>query len=103
MQQSENNNADFYKHDKYPDEIWLNKEYLVQLNLTGNCPMSCDFCYIKKTYSNVYLSLKNIKNLWRNLRIYNNIGENINIDRSVLLNLIENLGRLEQEISSIKE
>ena len=36
----------FYKENKEKEDFWLNKEYLVQLNLTGDCPLNCEFCYI---------------------------------------------------------
>ena len=63
-------NINFYKHDIAPDNTWLNKEYLIQLNLTGKCPRNCDFCYMKK-YKNSFLSSSKIKKLWENLRKYN--------------------------------
>jgi len=61
--------AHFYKHDLEPDKIWINKEYLIQLNLTGKCPYNCDFCYMK-CHRNNFLSLAQIKKLWNNLRKY---------------------------------
>jgi len=57
----------FYKEDMDKNSLWLNKEYLVQLNLTGACPRKCDFCYIS-LYKNTYLSLEKTKKLWKNLR-----------------------------------
>jgi len=59
----------FYKEDHNKEDIWLNKEYLVQLNLTGDCPLNCEFCYMTP-YKKEYLSLKKIKKLWKNLRKY---------------------------------
>lgn len=59
----------FYKEDKEKDSFWLNKEYLVQLNLTGDCPLNCEFCYMS-SYKKQYLSLDKIKKLWKNLRKY---------------------------------
>jgi len=61
--------VDFYKEDKNKGDIWLNKEYLVQLNLTGDCPLKCEFCYMTP-YKKKYLSLDKIKILWDNLRRY---------------------------------
>ncbi len=63
-------NVNFYKEDLHPGETWINKEYLVQLNLTGDCPLNCSFCYIAK-HKNDFLELKQIKKLWNNLRKYN--------------------------------
>jgi len=60
--------VNFYKEEDSED-IWLNKEYLVQLNLTGDCPLDCEFCYMK-LYRKEYLSLEKIKILWSNLRKY---------------------------------
>jgi MoaA/NifB/PqqE/SkfB family radical SAM enzyme len=59
--------VNFYKEDNYPEELWLNKEYLVQLNLTGECPLNCEFCYMDK-HKKEYLQLEEIKKLWQNLR-----------------------------------
>lgn len=58
-----------YKNDKDPKGIWLNKEYLVQLNLTGDCPLDCEFCYMV-AHKKEYLGLQKIKALWKNLRKY---------------------------------
>ncbi|VVB80720.1 Radical SAM superfamily protein [uncultured archaeon] len=60
---------EFYKDDADPRSIWINKEYLVQLNLTGDCPLNCEFCYMDP-YKKRFLSLTNIKNLFNNLRKY---------------------------------
>jgi len=62
---------DFYKSDEYPNEVWLNKEIVIQLNLTSKCPLNCKFCYIKDKFKNKELSLHDIQKLWHNLRIYN--------------------------------
>ena len=61
--------VNFYKEDKYHNDIWLNREYLVQLNLTGKCTLSCEFCYMSP-YQNDFLTLHNIKKLWGNLKEY---------------------------------
>jgi MoaA/NifB/PqqE/SkfB family radical SAM enzyme len=58
----------FYKEESEPETLWINEEYRIQLNITGNCPLNCDFCYIKKNHSEKFLSLVDIKLLWRNLR-----------------------------------
>lgn len=58
-----------YKHDKDPKGIWINKEYLVQLNLTGDCHLNCEFCYMT-AHKKEYLNLDKIKLLWNNLRKY---------------------------------
>jgi DNA repair photolyase len=55
----------FYKQKKDPNSLWINNEYLVQLNITGNCPLSCSFCYIKEKFSNIFLKLHKIKKLWK--------------------------------------
>jgi len=60
----------WYKKEHEPNTLWLNKEYVVQLNLTGSCPFNCDFCYIKYNYSNVNLEFHRILHLWKNLRMY---------------------------------
>jgi MoaA/NifB/PqqE/SkfB family radical SAM enzyme len=60
----------WYKKDNEPDSIWINKEYCIQLNLTGSCPFNCDFCYIRKIYSGVNLEFSKILKLWENLRKY---------------------------------
>jgi len=59
----------FYKEDKEKENFWLNKEYLVQLNLTGDCTLGCEFCYMSP-HKKKYLSLDKIKQLWKNLRKY---------------------------------
>ncbi len=64
----------FYKEDLEPNKVWLNKEYLIQLNLTGKCPLNCEFCYIGP-YKDKNLTLKQIKNLWKNLRKYYKEGD----------------------------
>jgi len=61
------NTINFYKNDQKEKEVWINKEYLVQLNLTGKCRLNCEFCYMIP-HKNRYLSLKKIKLLWENLR-----------------------------------
>ena len=61
--------VNFYKEDIDRESIWLNKEYLVQLNLTGSCPLKCEFCYAAP-YKKEFLSLDKIKKLWKNLRKY---------------------------------
>ncbi|MEM5831895.1 MAG: radical SAM protein [Candidatus Aenigmatarchaeota archaeon] len=60
----------FYKHEYSPEEIWINKEVMVQLNITPKCPLNCSFCYIKKRY-NCDLSFKKIVKLFNNLEKYN--------------------------------
>lgn len=60
--------VEFYKEEIEPNSIWINNEYLVQLNLTGSCPLNCSFCYIKSNYNNIFLELRDIKKLWNNLR-----------------------------------
>lgn len=64
----------FYKEDKEKEDFWLNKEYLVQLNLTGDCPLNCEFCYMSP-HKKEYLSLDKIKKLWENLRKYSEENE----------------------------
>ena len=61
--------VNFYKEDIEKGDFWLNKEYLIQLNLTGDCPLSCEFCYMSP-HKKEYLSLEKIKHLWENLRKY---------------------------------
>ena len=62
----------WYKKEHDPKASWINKEYVVQLNLTGSCPFNCDFCYIKNNYSGVNLEFSQIVRLWKNLRKYAN-------------------------------
>ncbi len=63
----------FYKYEIEPDKFWINQNYIIQLNITGECPLNCDFCYIKKNYSNIFLSLKKLQKLWENLRKYHEL------------------------------
>lgn len=60
----------WYKAEENPQEIWINKEFIVQLNLTGSCPLKCDFCYIKSKFSGINLEYEKIVKLWKNLRKY---------------------------------
>ncbi|MEM4638094.1 MAG: radical SAM protein [Candidatus Woesearchaeota archaeon] len=64
----------FYKEDREKKNFWINKEYLVQLNLTGSCSLNCEFCYMSP-YKKEYLSLDKIKKLWENLRKYSEENE----------------------------
>ena len=66
--------VNFYKENTEKDNFWLNKEYLIQLNLTGDCPLSCEFCYMLP-HKKEYLSLEKIKRLWENLRKYSKENE----------------------------
>jgi len=66
----------FYKEG---GDVWLNKEYLVQLNLTGDCALNCEFCYMSK-HKRDFLSIEMIKRLWTNLRKY---SEEIGIEYRV--------------------
>ncbi|MBU5682740.1 MAG: radical SAM protein [Candidatus Aenigmarchaeota archaeon] len=59
----------FYKFDYAPEEIWINKEILVQLNITPKCPLNCSFCYIKNRY-NYDLDFNKILKLFNNLEKY---------------------------------
>ncbi|MFH8120080.1 MAG: radical SAM protein [Candidatus Aenigmatarchaeota archaeon] len=58
----------FYKHEYAPEEIWINKEVMVQLNLTYKCPLKCSFCYINNYKTD--LSFDKIINLFENLEKY---------------------------------
>ncbi len=60
----------WYKDDNEPKTIWINDDYLIQLNVTGLCPLNCGFCYIKKRYTNKFLNISKIISLWENLRKY---------------------------------
>jgi MoaA/NifB/PqqE/SkfB family radical SAM enzyme len=60
---------DFYKNETKPHELWINKEVLVQLNITPSCKMKCEFCYIRKKYTSE-LPLEKIYKLWKNLGMY---------------------------------
>lgn len=60
----------WYKEDKESQTVWINKEYVIQLNLTGSCPFVCDFCYIKNKFSGVNLDPSRVLTLWNNLRKY---------------------------------
>jgi organic radical activating enzyme len=62
----------FYKNDLNQHEDWVNKEVMVQLNITSKCPLTCPFCYIKEKHSSTELSLKMIQKFWENLRKYHN-------------------------------
>lgn len=58
----------FYLHDQKDKKPWINYEYLIQLNITSNCPRNCEFCYIKAACGDKKeLSLSQIKELWKNL------------------------------------